>query len=405
MFSKMSNYLSGNIDRRKAEKLVSEKSDVEIEFGWKGSIKAEAFQGIDKLTSINCHDITAIEDRAFESCTSLEKLIMPHVEEIGENAFRGCSVLSEVYLDDKDMLGPVMIKLSKCGLKQRIDIYFQNIFAISMGNGQEYLFSDTVPERIRDGIFSVPHCDLTNTLENIIPYRAFGNIDAAQLGSIKAKATTIIEDNAFEGLGVHSIEIPNVKEIGDNAFKDCRLLHNIIVNDNMVDRVKELLQKTNLSQQVYVYVNGTVVYRLHDDLNKTILNEALFFKESWLGYEIKIPDIYTKINDYTFYEMEMVSLDTNKVTVIGDRVLNSCDNLKRLYMPNVEEIGSWFCSECPNLKEITVKNETIAKMIKERLDTGLFSNEHINNDINIYIVGNDKPFLVIKKYKSDIDLS
>ncbi len=394
----MFNYLSGNIGKDKAKELVAIGSEVFIQSGWKGSIEACAFEGISNLKLLDANEITAIRDSAFKDCTRLSKLVIPNVEDVGENVFENCYNLNKVDVKNENMAEIIIKRITECGLEQRVDIYVAGKFEISIKNNCEYLFNDTIPY-LRDGVrLSVPHYPSTGMKENVISAGAFKDID--YIRKVNADATTIIEENAFEGCGrLEKIFLSSVKEIGNEAFKDCILLNDVYVNESMAGRVKELLEESNLSQQVYIRANdGTIIDYLHNDLNRDMVERAVSYEEPWIGKYTNVPEYYVKINKNTFNVPGITSIDTNKVTVLEDDVCTFCNDLIEIHLPNVQEIGDDFCRYCPNLKRIRVKDEAVANLIKNMFDS---YNQKQSSDINIYIGNNNEPFLIIQKDKCD----
>lgn len=64
-----------------------------------------AFEGCDNLLTLSLpdNDLCDILDRAFSSCSSLEKVVIPYgVQYVGNKAFANCSSLEEVYIENKN---------------------------------------------------------------------------------------------------------------------------------------------------------------------------------------------------------------------------------------------------------------------------------------------------------------
>ena len=398
MLNNASDYISGHVNKDKANTLAAESSEVTIEDNWKGDIKAEAFEGLKNPVSINTNDITGIEDRAFKDCKRLETLIMPNIERVGENVFEGCFSLHKVDVKDEDMARIVIEKIKACNLIQRIDIYIAGEFKISIKNNCEYLFHDKVPELIEGEELSVPHYDFTGMKENVIAPGAFKNID--YIRKVYADTTTIIEDNAFENCWkMHEIHLSSVREIGNEVFKECMLLENVHVSNGMEERTKKVLLESNLQQQVNIYVNGAFVDRLHDNLSMKIFKQATSKHEDWVeDRNMIIPSYYTKIDNSAIRNIHIISINTNNVTTLGDDVCRDCLSLESVCIPNVQEIGANFCYDCPNLRRITVKDETMANKIKKMFN---LYNENRSVEISIYVEGQSDPFLKIEIEKDD----
>ena len=389
MLNNASDYLSGNVNKDKANKLAAESADVTIEDNWKGDIKARAFERLENPVSINTNDITGIEDGAFKDCIRLETLIMPNIERVGENVFEGCFKLHKVDVKDENMAGVVIEKIKACNLKQRIDIYIAGEFKISIKNNCEYLFNDKVLELIEGDELSVPHYPFTGMVKNIISAGALK--DMGNINHLHTDNVTGVEDKAFENCSeLTTISLPSMTSIGNEVFKGCTKLRKVQVSDDMVSKTKEVLKGSGLQQQIEIYANDAIEDHLHNNLSNYIIKS----NGSWARCSsIAIPEYYIKIDDNAFNGLSMTNINTNEVATIGNNVLRSCDNLEEVHLPNVSKIGFGFCSNCPNLKKITVKDGPMANVIKDT-----FSGYGVRTvDLNIYIDGNDEPFAIIRK--------
>lgn len=395
MLSKVTDYLSGNIDKGKANSLAAKDSEVIIDAGWRGVIKAYVFEGSTNVISINTKDITGIEDGAFKGCTELKELIMPKVEQVGENVFEGCTNLLKIDVKDTNMVGTIIEKIEKCGLEQRIDIHIAGKFNVSIKNNCQYVFSDKVPELIKDGELCIPHYSLKHgILKVVVSAGAFSNVD--DIGPFKSVEVEVLEDNAFENCsGLKTIYLPRLKEIGNGVFNGCLNLEKVEVDNAMVGRIKESLEKAQLPQQVYIFANNSMKDCLHTDLNATIYdNEKQYYEGS---NSIEVLYIYTKIDDNLFHQLNASKIDTGSVVSIGNNVIQSCGNLKEVYLPNVEEIGDNFCKDCPNIEKITVKDELMADLVKDILIA--YGARARAVDISIYVYGENEPFAMISTIK------
>ena len=343
------------------------------------------------------YDFTGMEENvipaeAFKSVPWLHSLDISAATIIEDDAFKNCGVwLHRINVKDEDMAGIVIKKLAQ---NKEFDIYIDGRYKITIQNNQEYLSWNMIPNLIRGDTLLVPHYEFTELTENIIPE---GGINGLKEGitKIDANATTIVENRAFRCSKVKEIFLSNVREIGNEAFRGCRSLRNVHVNDSMVSRVKAVLKESGLSQQVYIYSNGAIVGYLHNKLSKAIIEEEKTRDEHWIiDDNMEIPECYTEIDNSTFKGLNITSINTNKVTTIGYDVLTHCDNLKELYLPNVEKISWDFCRSCPKIEKVTVKDEPMAHVIKER-----FSEDYklVDADINIYVEGKDEPFIEMKK--------
>ena len=85
--------------------------------------------------------------------------------------------------------------------------------------------------------------------------------------------------------------------------------------------------------------------------------------------EVTIEDNWKgSIKAYAFEGIiNLVSLNTNEITVIEDGALKDCTRLNTLIMPNIEKIGNGVFENCINLLKVDVKDEEMAEIIIKKL--------------------------------------
>ena len=212
-------------------------------------IGAYAFMDCDALKSFNIpNGLTEISEGMLDSCSSLESITIPDsVTKIGSYAFTDCEALKEVKIPDSvtelgkesfaSISGLTSITLSK-SLTEIADSAFS--FCNNLNNVvipdsvkiiNDYAFCNcvnlskiTIPDNISYvGRRAFSKNQWVNDSNGIIyvgkvAYGYSGNL--AENSSISLKNGTInIADEAFSGLALTNVEIPNtVKGIGKNAF-------------------------------------------------------------------------------------------------------------------------------------------------------------------------------------------
>jgi len=143
----------------------------------------------------NSLPITAISERAFDGCASLESIIIPNsVTSIGNFAFRGCSRLANISIPE-----------SVAAIGQ---------FAFY---GCSSLASVTIPNSV-----------------NTVEYRVFEGCSSLAKVVIPNSVTSIGK-SAFEGCkNLESITIPpSVSSIGERAFYGCSSIKSIVIPKNV----------------------------------------------------------------------------------------------------------------------------------------------------------------------------
>lgn len=249
--------------------------------------------GCKSLKSITIPDnIKVIGNRAFNECTSLESIkISDSVIEIGKYAFHRCISLSEVTIPNSVNYIGIGI-FSECDNLRMLEIPF--IGETRQSSGENALISHVFPDthllskNIKSSIYlkdfkekSIFYCPPANLYEIIIT-------DALK-----------IEEKCFSGLkSVKRITLPDsIKEIGSNAFRNCKKLNSINI-------------PTNIS----------------------IINEGTF-----AGTGIKSIDI------------------PDNIRIIENGAFAACSNLEEIYLPpNIEKIGDYVFRGCRELNYIDV---------------------------------------------------
>lgn len=263
-------------------------------------IGEDCFKTLSKLTTVTLPDtITEISKGAFNGCETLSKINVPvNLKVIGDEAFYSCKALEEFELPDT---------LEKIGYQSFYDCEKLDHFTISKNVSEigQYAFEGcvelkeiTVDEKNEnykssDGILYDK--DMTTLIK--YPEKHEGD-------NFKVPDTVTKIDNwAFVGCNtIKTIDLNNVKEIGEDAFYYCTEL-----------------TKADIPEGV------------------TELNGSVF------GYCVKlekvtIPSTLKKIGDYAYY---------------------CCLSLKELTIPdNVESIGTYAFFYCSNLKDVTVSANT-----------------------------------------------
>lgn len=150
------------------------------------------YKGTDE-TIIIPNVIINIEDRAFENCKNIKKIIMPCVCRIGSYAFNGCTSLEEINVSDE------LISIGNCA--------FMNCESLKTFTVPRYIYY------INKGTF-LGCKNLSNVILN------------TNLKEIK--------DYAFTGCqSIKSVILPqNVNRIGYAAFMDCENLEEVKVTGN-----------------------------------------------------------------------------------------------------------------------------------------------------------------------------
>lgn len=346
--------------------------------------------------------VTSIDDRAFSSCHSLNKVVIYEnsVKTIGMAAFEYCSSLADIVLPE----GVTTIARSAfwgCSSLSRIDLpegvttighsaFYgcEKLSSVKLPNSlttiEGFAFSGcngltiTIPDNV-ESMSMLTFSDCTG-LDITIPGRFLTKIENPIGSNCKdvrvtiAEGTTVIEEYAFQKRpGIVSVTIPeSVTSIGHAAFWQCSGLTDIIIPSSVTEIGDDAFSKcTNLT-------NVT----LPDGL--TFIGEGVFSDCSHLT--MTIPETVTSIGSQAFRNNADLSIAmsgnlldnalfsdcenlritlSNGSTFIKESALINCSGLIEIHIPNsVSSIGAHAFYGCTNLKNIIIPNKVTS--IEER---------------------------------------
>lgn len=280
--------------------------------------------------------VTSIDDYAFSSCHSLNKVVIYEnsVKTIGMAAFEYCSSLADIILPE----GVTTIARSAFyGCEKLSSVKLPNSlttiegFAFSGCNG----LTITIPDNV-ESMSMLTFSDCTG-LDITIPGRFLTKIENPIGSNCKdvrvtiAEGTTVIEEYAFQKLpGIVSVTIPeSVTSIGHAAFWQCSGLTDIVIPSSV----------TEIGDDAFSECTNLTNVTLPDGL--TFIGEGVFVKCTKLS-EINIPKKITAINDATF--SGCVSLRNmvipDNIQSIGVRAFEYCSHLTITIPETVTSIGS-----------------------------------------------------------------
>ncbi len=263
------------------------------------SIGGGAFYECVKLTNITIPDnVTIIDEATFYYCRDLVSVTIPDsVTEIHETAFAECSKELVFIVDNNDYVIEYAEK--------------NNFNYILNSNNKETL----VFELNDDGqSYSVVGHNITTETELVIP-------------------------DTYNGLPVTSI--------GDEAFKECIALKNVIILDS-VKSIGDYAFNDCVSLISVTIGNGV-----------TSIGEGAFYHCPLLT-NITIPDSVTSIGEsafYNCYDLASVTIG-NGITSISNFMFAECMSLTSITIPNgVTSIGGAAFYECIKLTSVTIPDK------------------------------------------------
>ncbi len=232
---------------------------------------------------------------------------------IGEKAFYGCSNLVSV-------IGG--------GLKTLDDSAFE------LSTIEEFPFEQI--EYFGESAFS--GC---NNLQNVvlssaltIGKKAFEN--AKSIVSLNTASIISIEERAFRGTDIQTVNLPNITAISRSAFENCSNLTS--VNTENVTEIK------NSAFEGCISLTDVNMPSL-----ETIGNSA--FKNT--GLECFKSESVVKVDNYAFSSnAQLKSVFLPNVTDVGSYAFQASSQLKFLHLPSLIEVGMCVFSECSSLKSL-----------------------------------------------------
>jgi hypothetical protein len=156
------------------------------------------------ITKADLSSAVSIDMMAFMSCTELETVHLGPITNIGTSVFNTCLSLKTINLGSVTNIGASAF--SGCTALQTIDLSS----AVSLGNNA---FSSC------SGLKTVNF----GTSLGTIPNSAFQGCESMTSLDLRGTSVTAIEQDAFWGCGIATLELGPVTNIGMNAFRNCPL--------------------------------------------------------------------------------------------------------------------------------------------------------------------------------------
>ena len=317
--------------------------------------------------------VTSIGDWAFSHCNSLTSVTIPNsVTSIGDDAFRDCKNLISLTLPDSltsigmrafydcKILTSVDIPNSVTSIGQEAFLYVKNIVYSGAAEGSPW--GALTVNGVIDGDFVYADAEK----KRITAY--VGNSSTVTIPN----SVTSIGENAFRDCKIlTSITIPSsVTNIGNTynygAFDGCDSIETLTYNTNAIGSNfsnKKLLKNINIGDAV-TSIGGHAFGNCSSLTSITIPNSVTSIGNRAFEYcsgltSVTIPNSVTSIGESAFsdcYSLTSITIP-NSVTSIGNRAFGYCSSLTSVTIPNsVTNIGEYAFEHCESLKSITLPN-------------------------------------------------
>lgn len=312
------------------------------------SIDDNAFFSCHSLNKVVIYDnsVKTIGMAAFEYCSSLADIILPEgVTTIARSAFEHCTKLSEINIPKK-ITAINNATFSGC-VSLRNMIIPDNIQSIGV-RAFEYCshLTITIPETVTS-IGSQAfrnNADLTIAMSgNLLDNALFS--DCENLRITLSDGSTFIKESALTNCsGLIEIHIPNsVSSIGANAFHNCTNLKNIIIPNKV----------TSIEERTFIDCKELVSVVIPNSV-KSIGTEA--FNGCSALKSIVLPEGMTLIKKWTFADCSSLVDVTlpSTMTTLEYGAFENCTSLRSVTIPNsVNTVDAPFYG-CSSLSDIKV---------------------------------------------------
>ena len=321
------------------------------------SIEEFAFLECRNLTSITIpSSVTDIGERAFDSCVSLESIVVESGNPIYDSR-NNCNAIIETATNTliagcKNTIIPDGVTSIGVGAFA----YCRNLVSITIPSsvtsigfwafgGCDKLVSITIP----DSVTTVGDCAfLMNPWRDNLPagpiyintvlYGYKGEIPRNTRITVRQGTLRICSSAFSQCKNLISITIPDsVTSIGHSAFNDCKNLESIVV-----DPGNPIYDSRNNCNAIIETATNTLIVGCKSTIipnGVACIGDTAFWGCEDLG-SMTIPNTVTSIKDYAFYGIGLTIIIPDGVTSIGELAFEDCESLMSITLPaSIEEIG------------------------------------------------------------------
>ncbi len=275
------------------------------------------------------HDVSCIEDFAFQNFVSLEKIqLHENITKIGDCAFYNCFSLTQISIPDN---------VTHIG-----DGAFEYCSALTQANIPSGI--TILGKAIFQCCTSLPQIDIPHSIKKIdnnVFYRCYSLTKVTIPNSV-----VDIGNNVFYGcIKLKEVIIPNsVRNIGYFTFAYCLKLQQIDIPDGVISIGKSIFEECHELEKIF----------LPDSI--TYIGDSAF--EGCIGLrEVKLPENITYIGNSLFescHSLQQIILP-NSIRTIGKGAFWECSSLTQINIPDsVVSIDSRAFGECSALLEVTI---------------------------------------------------
>lgn len=310
------------------------------------TIGMAAFEYCSSLADIILPEgVTTIARSAFWGCSSLSRIDLPEgVTTIGHSAFYGCEKLSSVKLPNS-LTTIEGFAFSGCnGLTITIPDNVESMSMLTFYNCKE-LVSVVIPNSVKSiGTEAFNGCSALKSIvlpEGMTLIKKWTFADCSSLVDVTLPSTmTTLEYGAFENCtSLRSVTIPNSVNTVDAPFYGCSSLSDIKVPDYLYET--SIFSGTGITD--ITVPEGTTVVGSFADCTKLV--------------SITFPEGIKALTDFSGCSSLRAIDIPDGVSVIGPGLFEHCTKLTKVTIPNSVVSLGWFAfHECSSLTRIVIPN-------------------------------------------------
>lgn len=384
------------------------------------ALKTGCFEGTN-LKRIDLSGIITLEEFVFFDCFSLKEIILSEaITEIPDGFCRRCQCLEKINLSHVQFIG--MSAFSKCSNLDAGNLSAEIDKCAFEGTAIRNLDIKDI-SKLDEGVYQ--NCEnlesVTINGDGAIPNGLFSRCKNLKNVTINEDITAV-GDAAFFNTAVEKIILPStVIVVRTEAFRDCRQLREVVLNDGLKTISESAFKRTENLSEISIpdsvkhissgcfACSGIKSVKLPENNAFTAILWETFFGCQNLE-TVKLPDSVNAIDDYAFSEctsLKNINLEKigrigpsafaktalEKITLTvmgaGPRAFAQCENLKEADLSGIAaaKLNSHLFFECKNLSKISLPKEQI-----KEFDNSCFYNtaiKEITFDAKNVVVGSN----------------
>lgn len=317
-------------------------------------IESSTFAG-SSLQSINLCNITEIDSKAFNNCTSLEFIqLSEHCSYLGDSCFAGCTSL---YIEDLNLpelatfgynavVGVLIKKISSLGHIATLP----NTDAKTPKYGNKSILEEiTIPSSVTvipaRSFYQYTALKKVNGLEHVTKIGDEGFRECSALAmDVVLSSCTEIESYVFDQTAITSFIAPVLVNIYAGCCYGCQSLTNV-----------KCASATTIGGNAF----GNCSSLTHFDFSKIVSIGSAAFDHSGLAGSLSLPVLTTMTGEYNFANTSIETFIAPSLGgALGDRIFYNCPLLHTVHIGPVTEIGYLAFGNCPKLTTLVVNATT-----------------------------------------------